>query len=506
MPTVKTSVLRFTEPLRGNFRTLSTLTKLLLILTLLLPSVPGAMTQDANPTIAILRYGPLSSYMVTEGAILDMLETYELINAEERAVLDERRGLEGENINIIWGDGNFDVPTVNLIIEDALDQEADVLLTLSLPIMQVAVNVTVDMGDPPAVLFTSVYHPATLSHQLSHPDVDVDVEFNPFAGGTAAASCLKADHVTGVETENTYGRIVPLLLLQNPDIKVIGIIHSSSELSDLHGAKDILEASEELGIAVESAAVTSVADLAFAADGLIRKVVEAFFIPADIVTIRGLPILTDIAIENGIPVFHSTLGAIFDGATVGVGSSQYYTQGVDVARLLIGYLGGEIDIATTGIYVQDAIGVGVNLDSATLQDVEVSAALQEVVDVVIQDGELRVSEETLADPTAADELRRLVNALSQFEDISIAPELLAYVEGLTPADLRAGNSEFFANVFCSPERIAEQQAEVAEALRRLDGRELTPTQICRAKTARWGQFASTAPFAFMTHSSVRSIK
>ena len=41
MPTVKTSVLRFTEPLRGNFRTHSTLTKLLLILTLLLPSVPG---------------------------------------------------------------------------------------------------------------------------------------------------------------------------------------------------------------------------------------------------------------------------------------------------------------------------------------------------------------------------------------------------------------------------------------------------------------------------------
>ena len=48
---------------------------------------------------------------------------------------------------------------------------------------------------------------------------------------------------------------------------------------------------------------------------------------------------------------------------------------------------------------------------------------------MIQDGELRVSEETLADPTAADELRRLVNALSQFKDISIAPELLAYVGG-----------------------------------------------------------------------------
>ena len=437
---------------------------LLLLLTLLLLSAAVAYAQDDKPTVAILRYGPLSSYEVTESAIVDMLESHAMLSADERAILDERQALEGENIHIIWGDGAFDFATVNLMVEDALDEGADVLLALGLPVMQIAVGLTLEYDDPPTVLFTSVYHPATASHEVFHPEVDVDAEYNPFAGGTAPASCLKADHVTGVETETTYGRIVPLLRLQNPDIQTIGVIHSSSEASGLHGAEDIIEYSEELGIHVELAAVTSISDLSAAAESLIGQGVEAFFIPADLITIRGMPILTGIAIENGLPVFHSTMGAIFDGATVGAGSSQYYSQGVDAARILIGYLNGDIDIATTGIYVQDAVGVGLNLDSASEQGVVISQALYDLTDVVIEDGELRVSEDALADPAAAEELRRLVQTVLETADVSIAPDLLAYAESLTPADLREGNRAFLERLYCSPERIAEEEAQVAAAL------------------------------------------
>ena len=428
-------------------------------LLLLIPTVVA----DDNPTIAILRFGPLSSYEVTEGAILDFLQTFEWINADERAILDLREDLEGENINIIWGDAGFDFGTVNLMVGEVLDQEPDVLLTISLPVMQIAVNATLDMEDPPAVLFTSVYHPATQSHEFNHPDVDENAEYNPFAGGTAESSCLKPGHVSGVETETTYPLIVPLLLLQNPDMKVIGMLFSSSELSGVHGAEDILETSSELGLTVEHSSVVSVADLALAAEGLIAKGVEAFLIPADIVTIRGIPILTQIAIENGIPLFHSTLGAIYSGATVGAGSSQYYTQGIDVSRILIGYLNGEVDIATTGIYVQNSVGVGVNLDSAEEQGIELSEALRDEVDVVIENGQASVSAEALADPTAAEELRRLVDTLNRF-GVDVAPELLAYVETLQPEDLLMGNAAFLERLYCSPERIAEEQAALDAAM------------------------------------------
>ncbi len=424
----------------------------------------AASAQDDNPTVAILRYGPVSSYEVSEGAIIDMLESHAFINADERAVLDARRQLEGEKLNIFWGDGAFDFATVNLMVEEALDQEPDVLLTIGLPVMQIAIGLTAEYDEPPVVLFTSVFHPATASHEVFHPEVDVNAEYNPFAGGTAPASCLKADHVSGVETETTYGRIVPLLRLQKPDIQSIGVIHSSSETSGLHGAEDIMEHSEELGITVEIAAVASISELSAAAESLISRGVEAFFIPADLITIRGMPILTTIAIENGLPVFHATMGAIFDGATVGAGSSQYYAQGVDVTRILIGYLNGDIDIATTGIYVQDAVGVGLNLDSASDQNVVISQALYDLTDIMIEDGELRVSEDALADPAAAEELRRLAQTVSETSDIIIAPELQEYVDRLTAADLRQGNRAFLERLYCSPERIAEEEAQVAQAL------------------------------------------
>lgn len=434
----------------------------MLLVLLQLALVPSAMAQDdANPTIAILRFGPLSAYEVTEGAILDTLQGFGFINADERSLLDERRDLEGENINIIWGDGGFDFPTVNLMVEEALDQEPDVLLTLSSPVTQIAMNITLNMDLPPVLLFTSVYHPYTDKLEGEHPEAANPDEYNAFAAGTAESSCLKPDHTSGVETENAYANVVPLLLLQNPDMQVIGSIYNASEPTGAYGAEEILELGEELGLTVELAAVTSPADVRPAAEGLLSKGVEAFLIPTDLVTLRSLPLLTQIAIDNGVPVFHSSLGGIFDGATVGAGSSQYYTQGVDVSRILVGHLNGEIDVATTGIYIQNNVGVGVNVDSARLQGVELSEALQNLVDVTVEDGEIRVASKILEDVTVAEELRRLVEALSQFEGVSISAELLEYVEGLTPADLRAGHSAFLARLQCTPERVAEEQAELA---------------------------------------------
>ena len=98
------------------------LKKLLLIATLLsLLIIPIAVADyHENPTIAIIRFGPLRPFQLSEKGTVDMLEVYGLISAEERAILDERRDLDGENINIIWGDAEFDFPTANLLVEGAL--------------------------------------------------------------------------------------------------------------------------------------------------------------------------------------------------------------------------------------------------------------------------------------------------------------------------------------------------------------------------------------------------
>ena len=127
-----------------------------------------------------MRFGALPSLDITEGAVLDLLESYGYLTPEENRILEERRNHQGENVNIIWGDAGFDYPTISIMVEDALDQGADVLVTLGTPVTLVAVNTTLGMDDPPAVLFTSVHNPrVSLTRLASSPRTSRAPKFRP---------------------------------------------------------------------------------------------------------------------------------------------------------------------------------------------------------------------------------------------------------------------------------------------------------------------------------------
>ena len=83
-------------------------------------------------------------------------------------------------------------------MEQALDEGADVLVTLSTPVTQAAVHVTSEMDSPPAVLFSSVSH--------------------PYDAGIADAACLKPAHVTGLQSITPYDDILSLLQTQSAEI------------------------------------------------------------------------------------------------------------------------------------------------------------------------------------------------------------------------------------------------------------------------------------------------
>ena len=84
---------------------------------------PASLAQEENrPTIALLKWGDLNTVALAEKGVVDTLEAYGYINAEERALLNDERSIEGENINIIYGDALFDRAQATFIIEDAVDQ------------------------------------------------------------------------------------------------------------------------------------------------------------------------------------------------------------------------------------------------------------------------------------------------------------------------------------------------------------------------------------------------
>ena len=427
------------------------LMKLVLTLIALLMLLPASLAEDETPTVAILRFGPMLNFSVLQDSMLLGLRVSELVSAAEaEAGLGVGQDLEGENVRMIVADADFNFSNINLIIEQALDEGADALVTFSTPVTVAALNATLDMDDPPIVLFGAVY--------------------NPYEAGIAQASCIKPDHVSGVQSVTPYDEIVPLLLLQNPDMKVVGTVYSSTETSGRLGAEAIVEAAAELGLTVEQAGVTSIADLTPAAEGLVAKGVEALIIPSDLLTVAGLPSLMQVGVENGIPVFHSTGNTTNDGATVAAGVLKMGVEGRLLGAMLAGHLSGDMDISATKIGSVSGVTVGIDLDTAAMQEVEISEALLARADVVTENdvtyGPLLMDWLVtfgLPEEQALEVAETVANAYAGggIMELDLPEAISALLQQALAA--QADEDESVEDLHCTDEMIAEQQAELDAA-------------------------------------------
>ena len=404
----------------------SILLVLMTVALMLLSALPG-MAQDADkPTVAILRFGDGLIYYVTETGILDVLQSYGLLTEEENYSLREadiggthpREDIQGEKLNVIWGAAGYDVANANLMVEGALDQDVDVIVSLTTPVTQIAVNMTSQMEEPTPVLFTSVY--------------------NPFEAGIAQSACIKPAHVTGSETRASMEGVLDLMMLQDPDLQTVGAIYNSSEIMGVLAAETLAEAAAIHGVGVEEVAVATLDELRPATQGLLERGAEAL-VPVDRLTLSGLPIVLTIANDYGVPVYYPGAAAMTLGATVASGDFHHYRDGVIVGAMLARHLLGELDVATTGINVSDEVAVAINLDSAALQGIEIVPELMEMAEMVLSDRGVAL----LTD--------RLLDAL--FSIGVVLPE----------EERREADQAVLEGLHCSPERIAEEQAALDES-------------------------------------------
>lgn len=357
-------------------------------------SLTSALAQEEDiPTVALIRLGPLPPFQFSQQGTLDVLAAYGYV--------------DGENIRLILGDAAMDVPTANQLIEDAIDEGADVIITITTPVSQAAVNITQDMEDPPAILFNTVTQ--------------------PYAAGIAQASCTKPAHVWGSQALPEYASILPLVWEVNPDIQRLGWIYSTTEPNGV-ASTEIAEAiAPDLGLELVIESVTETAEVATAAEAAAGEGIDAFFIPTDSTVGNALAAIISVAEEEGIPVFFADSLQVFNGVTVGAGVS-YYQEGVDTGRMLIAYLEGMVDISKTAISKQSGTLIGVNLDTANAAGVEIPQAFLDMADFTIEDGEN--TGRTLALP-----------------DVSLE-------------ELMELDAAFIENLQCTDEMIAEQQAEL----------------------------------------------
>lgn len=374
---------------------------------------PTLAQDDDTPTIAFLRYRTSGIEDPARHVIWDMFEAYGLINMDERSLLDAEQDMEGEHINVFWADAGSDLPTANIMVEQALDRGADVLLTFSTPVSSIAAGAIQDMENPPALFFAIVTA--------------------PYTAGIASSPCIKPSHVIGTHAAIPYELIVPLLQVQNPDIKLLGTLVNPAEANSVFGAERITEYSEALGMTVETISIASASDLPPATEALADKGVEAIVPSGGYVEVVGLPAIIGVANDHGIPVFGPSPNSVYRGAVVGAGFSNIRGEGLTIARMLIGHLNGTIDIGTIGINSIPSLTVAVNLDAVEEAGVEIADELLAMAEYVIENGES-----------------------TENRELPSLPEM-------TLEERMAEDAAFLAELECTPERIAEQQAALDAA-------------------------------------------
>jgi len=388
----------------------------ILLLALLLPPASMAADDDA-PTLAFLRFGQSPSFALTDRAVLDMLEVYGFISAEERATMEAGNDLHGENINILYRDAGFDLPTANLMVEDALDEGADVILTVSTQVGMIALGAMSDMEDPPALIFAIVT--------------------DPHASGLATATCIKPPNVTGTLMHFDYEEYTNIAYLQDPDFQSIGLLANADDPATAGYISTIQQFGEEYGFTVEVETVVTAADYALGTDSLVDSGVDVIVLPPRTGSSAGIAAIVESA--YGVPVFSPLVSDVIHGVTIAAGFEGWYREGIHAARMVIGYLEGNLDIATTAIASTPGFAVAVNSDSADAQGVVFTEALLAEVDYIIQDGVI-MSEGAL------------------FE----IPGEIGLSE-MTLEERKAEDAAFLENLHCSPDMIAEQLSTLANA-------------------------------------------
>ncbi len=373
-----------------------------------------ALAQTEGKALSLLSFGRSpAAYSVTEETILRQLAADGWLSESDLGELAERGAIHGERLSVYPMDAGWALDQLPLMLGRALDLEADILVAFTTPVAQAAVNATINMEDPPAVIFASSYF--------------------PFAAGLGAAPCLTPDHVTGSQITPPYELLIDLLFKQQPDIQTVGVMFSADQVAGVEGAATATALLEARDIEVKSAAVTHPVDFSAAITGLVSRDVEAVILAIDTLMSTGLSSIVAIATENLVPVYYPSLGGVYNEALISAGYFRQTEQGLNVGRMASAALSGELDISRTAITEIGGDGVGVSLNAAANLELELAPDILELADVTIGSGQFRLSERLLAFMEAS---------VGHFE----------------AEDRRAADRAFLESLHCSDQMIAEQQA------------------------------------------------
>ena len=224
--------------------------------------------------------------------------------------------VEGRDYEVKVRNAQGDMATVNGLVDAALAEGADLLLTFSTPTLQVALQRT----ERVPIVFTYVA-----------------------SGLLAGAGKTREDHrpnVTGVDMIGAYDGMIGLLRECLPGVKRVGTLFVPAEVNMVYNKDKLTEEAKKAGIEVVPMAVSTSSEVSDAALALVGKGIDAVCQIAGNLTASSFSGIAQAARKGKLPVFAFQKVQAKEGAMV-VLARDYHDAGRESGMLAARVMRGE---------------------------------------------------------------------------------------------------------------------------------------------------------------------
>ncbi|MCL2372951.1 MAG: ABC transporter substrate-binding protein [Defluviitaleaceae bacterium] len=227
--------------------------------------------------------------------IIQMMD-HPALNLVRESFVEEMHRLGYTDVNIDHRVGiGADMATLTDIANLFIGNNVDVIVTIATPATHAAANQTSTIP----IVFSAITDPVGAGFVPSFESPD--------------------RNLTGVSDALPVDAVFDFAAVLVPEATTFGLIYNlgeSNSVSLINQAKEIIT---QRGLSYAEITVVNTGEVQQAALSLVGRV-DAIFVPTDNTVAAAMPVLADVAINAGIPVFTGADSMVFDGglATVGV--------------------------------------------------------------------------------------------------------------------------------------------------------------------------------------------
>lgn len=308
----------------------------------------------------------------------------------------ERIGYKiGDDITIIEKNANGDIPTVSTIVDNFINQGVDVFLPISTASTQAVMN---KVKEKP-VIFATVA--------------------DPFVIGVGKNNYDHPPNVTGIYGTMPIKELLDVITsIYNRKLK-LGAIWNPSFPNSVHNIEVLQDAIAASGTAVlEGATITNSSEVFQAAQSLISRNIDVFFLIPDITVYAAFESIVKASRANKVPIFTGDVERLQDGA-LAVYGYEYFVSGMQAAHLVDRVIKGE-NIASIPFENYKAVTVGLNYDIISEFGISIPEEVKAMTNSKVENGKFYKNE---IDPSVfvTPSIKRKA-ALFQFTDNALLNE------------------------------------------------------------------------------------